>query len=231
MGKLILDDRDPAISYSPGHWRHEGMHLEYQHTTSATSVEGASATITFYGTGITVLGTLGQSSDPRNAPVSTYELDSNSLSAVPPRTFSGRLLPDRVQYHVKFYEVTRLPYGRHTLVITNESGSGTVWLDEIHVLGAKAVPDFELSTFLLGDHTSTSGSGGAEGRMKEIGRFAAYRSMELMIFWAFILVLLITVLARKAKSIRERLRRTREWDYEANQDLQGDTGGSHCPVY
>ncbi|EAU85417.1 hypothetical protein CC1G_07111 [Coprinopsis cinerea okayama7 len=126
---LTFDDTDPAISYL-GDWEPAGGPDEYESTTIWTNTPGASAQITFMGTGISVFGTITRQ-DLFSAPISRYQLDNDSSMAA---QYIGQQTVD-AQYRVRFFSVTSLKPGVHTLTITNESDKGQLFLDYFEVRG------------------------------------------------------------------------------------------------
>ncbi|TFK21020.1 hypothetical protein FA15DRAFT_688909 [Coprinopsis marcescibilis] len=112
MGVLIFDDADPAITYSTGDWDRAGSDREFNSTTTWTTEEGATATIQFIGTRISVHGTIGAGRATTGAR-SAYVVDDDTpviFEATPDTT---------VQYNQLFFQSPELEEGQHTLTITN----------------------------------------------------------------------------------------------------------------
>ncbi|KDQ23740.1 hypothetical protein PLEOSDRAFT_1108226 [Pleurotus ostreatus PC15] len=126
---LIVDDEDTQIQYSPG-WRPTGSPNEYKRTTSFTSTQGASFTLNFTGTSVTVYGTL----DVTTFPNTTYVLDGGD-----PFPFFG-IPKSAIQYQQVFYASPPLPYRGHTLVGSCADEGGRVILDYFVVEIPQGVP-------------------------------------------------------------------------------------------
>ncbi|KAJ2912039.1 hypothetical protein MD484_g8369, partial [Candolleomyces efflorescens] len=124
MGVLALDDRDATIAYSTG-WSQAGSSNEFNSTTTFSETVGARAQVTFYGSRITVYGTIAASL--RNRPTSSYTLDN--AAAV---NFEGRTSVS-VQYNQMFYQSPVLPVAAHTLTITNTGDDAPLFLDVLLV--------------------------------------------------------------------------------------------------
>ncbi|KAG9217675.1 hypothetical protein CCMSSC00406_0003636 [Pleurotus cornucopiae] len=136
---LIVDDADTQIQYSPG-WRPTGSPNEYKRTTSFTSTQGASFTLNFTGTSVTVYGTL----DVTTFPNTTYVLDGGN-----PFPFFGKP-KSAIQYQQVFYASPPLPYRGHTLVGSCADEGGRVILDYFVVEIPQGVPPSQSSPCILG---------------------------------------------------------------------------------
>ncbi|KAJ3505742.1 hypothetical protein NMY22_g17474 [Coprinellus aureogranulatus] len=124
MGLLALDDRDATIVYSTG-WGQAGSANEFNSTTTFTNTVGATAKVTFYGTKITVFGTIAGSLVRK--PTSTYQIDSGTTT-----TFEGD--PGlTTKFNQAFFESPTLPAGEHTLTITNTGDDASLFLDLLMV--------------------------------------------------------------------------------------------------
>ncbi|EFI27467.1 hypothetical protein CC1G_15502 [Coprinopsis cinerea okayama7 len=125
MGVLIYDDRDAAITYT-GTWGQAGSDREFNSTTTWTVDDGATATINFVGTGISVYGTIA-GGIARRSPRSSYAIDDEDeviFEGDPGLT---------VQYNQLFYQSPTLSEGEHTLTITNLATDGQLFLDVLMV--------------------------------------------------------------------------------------------------
>ncbi|KAF7316063.1 hypothetical protein MIND_00124300 [Mycena indigotica] len=116
---IIVDDRDPAISYQPA-WRTTttkggplGQAREYAGTTSHAGSQGAAASFTFTGTQISVYGTI--SATQTNL---SLTIDGHATSRLIP-TPEGQQL-----FHQPVFVSDALPDGEHTLTITNTASTG-----------------------------------------------------------------------------------------------------------
>lgn len=132
MALRNLDDRDSSIQYSGG-WDTSGHPTEeFQGTTTYTSTAGATARVTFTGTGISVFGTIARTGGGASGPVSTYLIEGDSSTQ---KRFQGSPT-DAIQYRVNFYEIRNLAFGRHVLVIRYEADSDMqLFLDYLTVVG------------------------------------------------------------------------------------------------
>ncbi|KAF4588584.1 hypothetical protein EYR40_010137 [Pleurotus pulmonarius] len=111
FASVIVDNADTQITYSPG-WKEDGSPNEYKRTTTNAVMEGASFSLNFTGTSITVYGTLNTDSSPN----STYVLDGGE-----PFPFASNQASS-VRYQQIFYASPAVPYKEHTLVGTCVSG-------------------------------------------------------------------------------------------------------------
>ncbi|KAL0952592.1 hypothetical protein HGRIS_006847 [Hohenbuehelia grisea] len=126
-GPVIVDDRDPAIVYSPD-WFLGGGPDEFDGTTHGTNSNGASFQFQFNGTSVSVIGTLSplgyRDSVP---PVSTYRVDDAN-----PTTFSPTTDAD-VHHQVTFFTSPSLQDGVHTLFMTCIVENTFLWFDYLLV--------------------------------------------------------------------------------------------------
>lgn len=136
----IVDDSDPAVSYSSG-WQKAGSGNEYNTTTSWTNQPHTTATLNFVGAQctspllqhvpqllllgiqISVMGSVGPAVSGTVPPQSNYSIDGGT-----PTTYTANQ-DQGVHYNTKFYQSPVLPDGRHTLVITNLLVSDSLYLD------------------------------------------------------------------------------------------------------
>ncbi|KAG6902644.1 hypothetical protein C0995_013769 [Termitomyces sp. Mi166 len=120
-GSYIIDDT--AFTYL-GQWHTGGTRPEYRSTTHGTNAAGASASLSFFGTSISVYGTIAVNAKPA---VSIYTVDgsySNTFIANPVKT---------VQYNQLFYQISGLAYKQHILFITCTNDKAQFWLDYVKV--------------------------------------------------------------------------------------------------
>ncbi|TFK22009.1 hypothetical protein FA15DRAFT_53638 [Coprinopsis marcescibilis] len=135
MSTRFIDDRDPAVLYSPvGGWDIGGAPEEFNGTTSVARAPGAVAVVRFIGTGIQVIGAVPARNESDINPISTYLVDSISTTA---REFRGAQLDGQPRRNTTFYEVSDLPHGPHFLTITQVAGE--IWLDYFAVFGEEPV--------------------------------------------------------------------------------------------
>ncbi|CAA7262665.1 unnamed protein product [Cyclocybe aegerita] len=128
-----IDDRDPTIAYSiapSGSTDWEGGifggPFEFNGTTTLSQRKGATATLTFSGTAVSVYGTI--SVNDTILPSSSYTLDGGSpVFYTPPRATGAALLQDA--HRTLFFQAGGLERGTHTLVVTNEVDGDRYWLD------------------------------------------------------------------------------------------------------
>ncbi|KAK0238248.1 hypothetical protein EDD85DRAFT_769619 [Armillaria nabsnona] len=126
LGLNIIDDSSPLITYGPaGLWAQGNLAKDpeltkywgdsYTYTWNA----GASASFTFNGTGITILGT-------RRSTHGSYIVILDGKSKVLDATAS-----DPIEYQANLFNVTGLQQKEHTVTVTNADAS--VYLDCLHV--------------------------------------------------------------------------------------------------
>jgi hypothetical protein len=115
-----VNDADEAVSYSPG-WTYTPKAGYYDSDAHFSATAGATATLTFVGTGITWIG--GEASDHGRADVSVCNSSgADCAAATTIDTYSAVTLAQQ-----DIYSATGLPYGTHTLRITvraDSSGTG-----------------------------------------------------------------------------------------------------------
>lgn len=121
---LIFDDRDPLISYTGGVWVQSGIAVEYNGTTTYSYQKGATASLKFSGTGVSVWGTL---SEAYGLPISSYSIDGGYPTIDIAKTVQT------TQYQRLFFQSTELTASSHTLVIIMHSDNTTIFLDFIAV--------------------------------------------------------------------------------------------------
>ncbi|KAF5311987.1 hypothetical protein D9619_003789 [Psilocybe cf. subviscida] len=122
MSILTLDDRNPAVVYSPG-WDQAGSKFEFNSTTSWTKVAGSTAKVTFRGTSISVYGTVSGGNPKSIAPTSVYSVDGGS-----PKIFQATQT-GRAQYRVLFFDSGVLPDAVHSVEISHPILSDPLFLD------------------------------------------------------------------------------------------------------
>ncbi|KDR76538.1 hypothetical protein GALMADRAFT_139460 [Galerina marginata CBS 339.88] len=129
MTTIILDDRDPKISYK-GQWLPGGIRdLEYAATTTGSNTLGDLASFTFTGTKISVWGTVDNNLTGRVAPTSAYFVDNPSL---PLSTFLPTMQTNALHLH-NFFQSDELSPTSHTLFIKNigSNSNSYIWIDYI----------------------------------------------------------------------------------------------------
>ncbi|KAJ7727582.1 hypothetical protein B0H16DRAFT_250922 [Mycena metata] len=122
---VIVDDRDPAITYT-GSWSQAGASSEFDGTTTCSTTQGTSASYTFVGTSVTVYATIA-AKDPPDAAMS-FELDKTTTGTFVP--------PSGATYDIHHQPVWASPVledGTHTLVITQTQAQTAcvIFLDHI----------------------------------------------------------------------------------------------------
>ena len=111
-----VNDADPAVSYSLG-WTYTFKAGYYDADAHFSGVTGATATLTFTGTGVTWIG--GEASDHGRADVSVCNAAGADCGpATMVDTYSVATVAQQ-----DLYSVSGLPYGTHTLKITVRSDS------------------------------------------------------------------------------------------------------------
>ncbi|KJA16746.1 hypothetical protein HYPSUDRAFT_91076 [Hypholoma sublateritium FD-334 SS-4] len=158
---LTLDDRDPQLQYSSdGKWLLTGKPIvEYNGTTSGTNVQGATVTLPFNGTGVTVFGSLAASNNVLGltAPQTSYCIDGGNP------TYFAPTLENKAQRQILFFQNTTLSPENHTLVITNMKQGGYFYLDRVDLILSTEMPmkidsDEDGSDGSQGDHDKKHGS-------------------------------------------------------------------------
>ncbi|KAI0638697.1 hypothetical protein C8Q77DRAFT_1244263 [Trametes polyzona] len=122
---LLVDDSDPHVQYQPGWIWDQGV-AEVDATRHGASTTGLRAWLSFTGTGVRVIGTLGPS-DKNGQPTTTYSIDGKVVG-----TYSGPLVPSgQTQYNVTFFSARDLSPGDHIVLINNTDGTSpnVFWLD------------------------------------------------------------------------------------------------------
>ncbi|PBK94972.1 hypothetical protein ARMGADRAFT_927244 [Armillaria gallica] len=126
LGPNTIDDWSPLITYSPaGYWAQGNSAKDPELTKywgnsyTYTWNPGASASFTFNGTGITILGT-------RRSTHGSYTVILDGKPKVLDATAS-----DPIEYQANLFNVTGLQQKEHTVTVTNADAS--VYLDCLHV--------------------------------------------------------------------------------------------------
>ncbi|EIW61139.1 uncharacterized protein TRAVEDRAFT_43966 [Trametes versicolor FP-101664 SS1] len=118
---VLVDDGDNRIQYSPGWSEDSGSGIvEVDSTRHEASQGGLTASLTFSGTRVSVVGTRDDSSS-HGQPNTAYFINTvlqGTYSA--PFTALGDVF-----YNVTFFTSPTLPFGDHTVTITMEGGTGT----------------------------------------------------------------------------------------------------------
>ncbi|KZP07789.1 hypothetical protein FIBSPDRAFT_1052773 [Athelia psychrophila] len=130
MAVTRVDDASPLIHYT-GSWFGDispNNTQEYNHTQHLTRVIGSSASFSFNGTQVTVLGSYAGS--PR--PTSEYSIDNG-----PPTSFTGLVNATVELYDQVFYQSPPLVDGEHTLTLKLVAGDW-FWFDELRFLPSSA---------------------------------------------------------------------------------------------
>ncbi|KAF8166216.1 hypothetical protein BJ912DRAFT_1068035 [Pholiota molesta] len=121
-----LDDRHSSITYS-GVWERAGISPEFDNTTTWSNLTGSTATVVFYGTSISVWGTIGFSG-LGIAPLSSYSIDHGPVSI-----FTAAQIPT-TQYNQRFFQSDQLTPTSHTLNISTLANGGYFYLDYLLVV-------------------------------------------------------------------------------------------------
>ncbi|EIW61137.1 uncharacterized protein TRAVEDRAFT_17946 [Trametes versicolor FP-101664 SS1] len=159
--RIDVDDRDPQVQYSSG-WRLAGHDRAYNGTLHWATAGGMSATLTFTGTMVGVVGCSGNTGMygwPSEAFVidgATYAVNDEPIAS-----------PDAMEYNVTYFTSPTLAPGVHTLVVTNLNGTSptSLWLDRFWYISsdpATGTPS-DGSTMTLPVASAPSGSSSAGG--------------------------------------------------------------------
>ncbi|KAI1784068.1 hypothetical protein LXA43DRAFT_902334 [Ganoderma leucocontextum] len=121
----LIDDTNPVVQYAPG-WIWDQNVNEVDHTRHGAAIEGLTASLSFYGSGVQVVGTL-EPTDNYGQPSTTYKVDGDLVGTYnAPFTASGD-----TRFNVTFFSTLDLTLDNHEVVITNVNGTSpnTFWLD------------------------------------------------------------------------------------------------------
>ncbi|KAJ6585657.1 hypothetical protein B0H19DRAFT_924775 [Mycena capillaripes] len=125
---VIIDDRDPLVSYT-GAWSQGGASLEFDQTTSFSVSAGSTAMITFVGTSVTVYGTVAAKNLSPQASWSFAVDNSIAGTYTPPNNMTSDI------HHEALWTSPSpaLSNSSHTLVInqTSAASAGVIYLDYI----------------------------------------------------------------------------------------------------
>jgi hypothetical protein len=141
MKQTTFNDTDPRVVYSPSEWTYQsgrsgsGDFLEDIHYTQTN---GATATITFVGTGLRVLG-------PPAGTVASVTVDGEPAGSI--TIPDGAYVPQG-----EIYSVAGLDYAEHTVVLT-KTGGQYLQFDAFEVIGESIAPEVEI----LADGGSSAG--------------------------------------------------------------------------
>ncbi|KAK0435156.1 hypothetical protein EV421DRAFT_1908827 [Armillaria borealis] len=144
-----IDDSSPLIIYSPaGYWAQGSMAEDpeltkfWRESYTYTWNAGASASFTFNGTGIKILGT---TRSPNGSYTVNLDGQSNILDAT---------APDPMEYQADVvFNVTGLQQKQHTVTVTNADAS--VYIDCIHWWGTVGSGELQNRTSELNDDTDS----------------------------------------------------------------------------
>ncbi|KAI0355522.1 hypothetical protein OH77DRAFT_1437001 [Trametes cingulata] len=119
----LIDDTNPRVQYQPG-WEWDQGVAEVDATRHGALTAGLKAWLSFTGTGVQVVGTLGPS-NTNGQPKTTYTID-NQVVGTYEAPFS-----ESIQYNVTFFASGNLPDGDHVILINNTDGTrpNAFWLD------------------------------------------------------------------------------------------------------
>ncbi|OJT12518.1 hypothetical protein TRAPUB_10919 [Trametes pubescens] len=121
----LVDDSNPSVQYASGWIWDQGV-AELDATRHGAKIAGLKAWLSFTGTGVSVIGTLGPS-DTYGQPKTTYLIDGQVAGSYnAPLTPSGE-----TRYNVTFFSAQDLSPGDHIVLINNTDGTSpnTFWLD------------------------------------------------------------------------------------------------------
>ncbi|KIK02600.1 hypothetical protein K443DRAFT_657113 [Laccaria amethystina LaAM-08-1] len=192
MPNLVLDDRHPAIQYSPFQWGQAGSQFEYNFTNTWTSSLGATAKIRFSGTDIGAYGTIGPKYSGQD-PISLYTLDNNS-----PTTYHGKAEANS-QYRILFFQSPALRSGIHELTVTNAAEGVVFFLDYFLVNSLDTTASLssshqqsktvDLATLAVTQDTSSTGvTGSVHSAIKGIRRTALVGGLTGLFVIAFVML-------------------------------------------
>ncbi|KAI0342950.1 hypothetical protein BDW22DRAFT_1218868 [Trametopsis cervina] len=131
MQTIFIDDSELSILHYAGHWKKGGVPQEFNVTTHGSLWQGAQVSLTFQGTSIQVLGSIGTTAGD-GMPVTSYVLDDGE-----PTTYTA---PEtsKTTFRQTFYTSPQLSDGEHSLTVNLISNGSTYWLDYFAVTQNKA---------------------------------------------------------------------------------------------
>ncbi|TBU22770.1 hypothetical protein BD311DRAFT_822526 [Dichomitus squalens] len=121
----LIDDTNPIVQYEAG-WIWDQNVNEVDGTRHGAGIAGITASLSFAGTGVQVVGTL-ESSDHSGQPTTSYAIDGETVG-----TYTAPFTPSgQTHYNVTFFSKPDLSSGDHEIVITNVNGTSpnVFWLD------------------------------------------------------------------------------------------------------
>ncbi|KAI1784079.1 hypothetical protein LXA43DRAFT_902313, partial [Ganoderma leucocontextum] len=133
-GWVFVDDADPRIQYSRG-WQAFVNGSELDGTKHGAAAAGLTASFSFTGTQVAVVGSLG-SVDVHGIPTTLYALDGVEAGLYT----APVIAPGFFELNVTFFSSKSLAPGEHTLVVTNVNGTSpnVFWLDFIGYIPSAA---------------------------------------------------------------------------------------------
>ncbi|CDO77246.1 hypothetical protein BN946_scf184747.g59 [Trametes cinnabarina] len=135
-GYVYVDDTDLSVVYSDG-WGVSNTEYAWHGTLHAASKAGLTASITFKGTYISVVGG-GGDTNQFGYPSTSYVIDGKNYKTLVTGSDASH---DAYFDNVTMFTSPTLPEGEHTLVITNLNGTkpNTFWLDYFWYPDSEAV--------------------------------------------------------------------------------------------
>ncbi|KAI9059991.1 hypothetical protein FKP32DRAFT_1077820 [Trametes sanguinea] len=133
-GYVYVDDADPRIVVSDN-WGVSSISYAYDGTLHGASVADATATFTFTGTAVSVVGGIGAVSE-YGWPSSSYAIDGKVVGTFDLVTDGHMDDYNAFSYNYTYFTSPVLSPGKHTLVVTTLNGTSpnTYWLDYIRFL-------------------------------------------------------------------------------------------------
>ncbi|KAL1941910.1 hypothetical protein VTO73DRAFT_6910 [Trametes versicolor] len=148
----LIDDTNTHVQYRAGWIWDQGV-AEVHGTRHGAQKAGLQASLSFVGTGIRVIGTLG-ASDVYGQPKTTYSIDGMVAG-----TYNAPLTPSgETHYNTTFFSTQDLSPGDHTITIENMDGTSpnTFWLDYFLIdSGPPVVPTNPDTSTIATSPTST----------------------------------------------------------------------------
>ncbi|KAI9059992.1 hypothetical protein FKP32DRAFT_1077927 [Trametes sanguinea] len=128
----LVDDTNPRVQYQPGWIWDQGV-AEVDGTRHGAATPGLECWLSFTGTGVQVVGTLGPS-DMDGQPSTAYSVDG-----VLAGTYDAPFVPPgTIRYNVTFFAAHNLSPGDHIIRINNTNGTSpnVFWLDYFLIDGS-----------------------------------------------------------------------------------------------